>query len=351
MGTLQTNVRLESAKDAFARISERGTLVEFGDVPAYDGSGHVQGIVPYGEQWIVSQSRRSHFHDSGWLILLDAREGTYRHRISTPPGLGNHPGGMQVCGDYLFVAVEGFEPRTDAGGAIVIYDLSKIVGGRLPPAPIATVPVNRPGLPGPTLHAGCVAVTDVDVEVPRVTPGPPEKRRAHLAAVHHAGTLRFFRSMSTSLDAPRFDHFATVAAPHTAGFDQMALIVDRDGLCLVTLEHESDVHDWASLWRVDLRHDGVHGFTRLGRRRFVTTHGAAGPGVGVHFVYGGGARVVSATTLHLYAAQPYLTAGNRFATNVFGAGSAEGPVPGSGGPGDRRTGPPGRGAFPRHRES
>ncbi|MEO7093895.1 MAG: hypothetical protein ABI175_11635, partial [Polyangiales bacterium] len=96
----ESNHAVKNAVAAFSLVPKTGALVNVRCAPAIAVVGHVQAIVRYGKYWIASVSTEDGLHDHGWMCVIDADAKKYLGKQETPGGM-SHPGGMQVCGDYL----------------------------------------------------------------------------------------------------------------------------------------------------------------------------------------------------------------------------------------------------------
>jgi hypothetical protein len=92
-------------------------------------SNHVQGYGRYYTEqygwWDIFT--RSTDESTGYLYFISQ---TIKNETKTPAGRGHHPGGFQICGDYLIV---GIESGTDS--SIFLYDLKPLAQGKMPGDP------------------------------------------------------------------------------------------------------------------------------------------------------------------------------------------------------------------------
>lgn len=301
MSVIARNPRLLDVEAAFLAIGTKGERHTIGGVPPIWTTGHVQGLARHGRDWIASVSAPT--LDHGFLCVMDAETNRFRASHRTPRDGLDHPGGMQVCGDYLVVAMQKY-PSSDRHGKILIYDLEGAAGG-------LDTPVNQIALD--EFPAGAAACTDVDAM------DTPSGIR-HIVAAHDNGRLWLWKSDGRPLVEATF----APSAPTPKildGAEQISLVTRAGGgLFLISTEGHWEGLTWAdkaTLWRIDL--DGASPrVTRIGKtRHFKTRHGSVIGAAGVHMRYGGGARAASTTVLELFAAQMHFIGGSGFSMNVF----------------------------------
>jgi hypothetical protein len=100
------NVKLQNVEAAYKNVAESGTLFEFNGEPLIPNmvESHVQGVARYGNYLLLSHNNKG--YSQGFIIVLNMKSMKMVHKIDTPDEHYNHPGGMQVIGDYLMVPVE-----------------------------------------------------------------------------------------------------------------------------------------------------------------------------------------------------------------------------------------------------
>ncbi len=296
------NPRLVDVEAAFFAIGSTGERRTIGGVPPIWTTGHVQGLARHGRDWIASVSAPT--LDHGFLCVMDAETNRFCASHDTPRDGLDHPGGMQVCGDYLVVAMQKY-PSSDRHGKVLIYDLTRPDRG-------LRAPVNQIALDD--FPAGAAACTDIDAR------DAPSGIR-HVVAAHDNGRLWFWRSDGRPLGEATF----APSAPTPKiidGAEQVSLVTGAGGgLFAISTEGHGEGLTWAdkaTLWRIDLEGSGPPRVTRIRKtRHFKTRHGAVIGPAGVHMRYGGGARAASPTTLELFAAQMHFIGGSGFSLNVF----------------------------------
>lgn len=309
-------VAVTSAEKAFAAIARQGVLAEVKSVEAIATTGHVQGLVRWDRYWIASYSNPT--GTRGWLCVMDALTQEFLGKSETPEGTGplDHPGGMQVCGDYLFVALQELGPFSGKAGygQVLVYDLTLMKNGKMGP-PATTRVKHRPGDPG------AVGVVDI------VDPASP-RGRSHLLAVHDNAKLTFYLTsgepLSNATFAPTRGEVQTLQ--HSQA-ESIALIKEGTGakerVFLVTMESYGEgtsYKDVLKLWAVpiDMTKRTVGPVTQVGEElHLFTRHGAVRGAAGVHFRYGGGLRVMADGTLEVLATQMHLAWGSKFGLDVF----------------------------------
>jgi hypothetical protein len=332
------NHRVADASTSMSLVPRHGELVSILFAPNTGVLGHVQGIVAWGKYWFVTASAQSDQVRHGWICALDTIEKRYIGRTETPDDGLNHPGGMQVCGDYLFVATQsyGLSGGRGTSSKILIYDLTKFADGKLP-TPLA--------IEVPQFVAGAVGVTDIADPRQSLARGRPSESRAHLIVCHDDGLLRFFITDGKPLgEVTELSLLADALTPYdrsNKSAEHVALFCDANDsiflLYLIAREEGSSFRDEALLYRVLLGFDehatgperDVLG-QRLERRvtaslekvggdliHFVTQHGFLKGKVGVHFRYGGGMRVTPQGAIELLASQATFTEGLQFAAGML----------------------------------
>lgn len=323
--TTDRNPRVTDVVAAFDAIAQKGNLIKVTGGSPFPSAGHVQGIVRYRDYWISNRSAEESAFDHGWLFVLDAVNHKYVSQKETPhadgtPAKGrNHPSGMQICGDFLFVGVQQYNPpQAKADSVVLIYDLTQMSNGHLPdpyqpPTPFVV----------PTFNVGAVAITDVTTSLPEPVAlamkghGPVGLGKRHLLCCHDDGKLKFYLSNGAELPGAAFTEM-TLAA----GIDQSDKSAEQIGLFCDTNNHVYLIYlctqgpgwrDMALLYEVTLDVP-THTITAIRQvptrdasgddhTHLVTQHGAIKGTSGVHFRYGGGVRVVEGGALELLATQ------------------------------------------------
>lgn len=97
-----TNVKVKDIFSIFDSIGKKCTHIEFKANAKVDFVSHVQGFIYHNNHGLVSYSNKG--QPKGFFLIVNTTE--QRRRIETHDEGFNHPGGMQVVGDYLAVGVE-----------------------------------------------------------------------------------------------------------------------------------------------------------------------------------------------------------------------------------------------------
>lgn len=299
---------LADVPQAFAAVATKGHQIDIAGDPflGIDAQSHVQGVARYKQWWILSYSHL--ISDHGYLLAIDADRRQLVSKVATPATKLDHPGGIQMCGEFLVVPVEKCASG-EKGSQILLYDLSKFDGHTWPaPRVIVERSARRCGAAGITL-----------IEYPAFGAFP-----VHLVVGHDNGRLHFYYSNGQPLDGA-FVHFEDCF--HTeipnAGTEAVALVTgwDRRPYLIALRSAWSWAHacfeDHVALYAIDLEHGRL---AQIGdARHLVTDHGAIVGASGVHLRWGAGIRVVSERAIEVLATQQHFV-GRRMTLNVFAAG-------------------------------
>lgn len=293
---------------AFAAVPRKGTHHDISGDPILnvDLQSHVQGIVRFRHWLLLSYSHLVSNH--GFMLVVDARSEELIGKHETPSNKLDHPGGMQMCGDFLFVATEKVT-ASQKGAAILMYDLSTFDGRNFP----------KPDLIVERSELRCGAVGVTVVEHARFGNHP-----VHLVVSHDNEKLTFFHSNGRPLDDESL-HFEQAFYYKVPGADtsNVALFTDSDHrVYMIGLRGKREggsYRDSIALYDVDLaagtvtqRGDDIH---------LVTTHGGIRGAHGVHLRWGATIRAVSESAFEVLATQMHF-AGRQLSFNTFTASSA-----------------------------
>lgn len=292
------NERLIDVPKAF------NTVVDDGQFRYYEGAvndvegfaSHVQGMASYRSQYYIF-THSNYLGSHGRILVIDRLKGSMVMEFpNTGDGL-NHPGGCQVIGDYLAVALENGDNQN---GVVHFYDLSMMDDHTRP----ALLPVVVPARGG----AGAVAITDIGEGY----------NRQYLLAIYDDHAVTFYKSEYCSLTDPNC-HFAYAYDQRKLGpngADNICLITDvNNNVFLLALSGVENfgvyIEDWADLYSVSLS----DGSLRLLHSRHLHTQGGKYGLPGIHFRWGAGLQILNNTEIG-----PYCSARNFMEQHGFDNG-------------------------------
>lgn len=296
---------LADVRQAISHVPSKGAQIDISGDPllSIDAQSHVQGAARYKRWWFLSYSHLA--SDHGYLLAIDFESRRLVSKCATPATGLDHPGGIQMCGDMLFVAVEKCAAH-ERGSQILAYDLSQFTGQNWP-AP--RVIVERSAL-----RCGAVGVTLIEH-------APFGGFPVHLVCGHDNEKLHFYYSNGQPLD-DKFLHFEdafhceipktnTQAVALVTGWDRKPYLIGfRSSWNLARARYD----DHVALYAIDLDHGRV---SQLGEpRHVITDHGGIVGAAGVHLRWGAGVRVASERALEVLASQAHFV-GRRMTLNLF----------------------------------
>jgi hypothetical protein len=305
---------LKDVESAFRALPRKGKRIDIEGDPELDDDSrsHIQGAVRYKQWWIHSFSHHGAGH--GWLLVYDRNSHQFVGKHATPKYEAevrdgaiplDHPGGIQMCGDFLFVSLESADGGN--GSKIIAYDMSRFLGTNWNQP---TTIVERSAL-----RCGAVGVTTV-------TYPPFGGFPVHLVVSHDNELLHFYYSNGEPLGS-RFVHFedAFHCRIPSAKTQAVGLVTDwNQQVYLIGLRANTlgtSYADHVALYRVDLAAAKAEEIVNL---HLDTKHGEVGMGPGVHFRWGAGVRATSERTLEVLASQERFVDGkltlNSFAGRV-----------------------------------
>jgi hypothetical protein len=291
------NTKLQDVVVAFDNTNTDGTLHQFDGEPwvATMAESHVQGLARYGNYILLSHNNKG--YSLGFICALNVTSKKLAYTFDTPDAHYNHPGGMQVIGDFLVVGVESSDYSKSY---LHFYDLSSMTDTVHP----AFVPFNMARNAG----AGAVGITsytDNQVEY-------------YLLAVYDNGHMDFYKSNGNPISNPDFKDiwFSTTVA--TTDYSSINLLTDvNQDIWMVgfrTRDLATSKDDYVDLYRIDPQTRQVS--SRTTRRHMVTKYGGIEGMDGVHFRWGAGLQIISDDSLTFFATQRNFV-GNNFYTNTF----------------------------------
>lgn len=114
---------INSVRSAFDAVGAQGEKVVLKGEPwiANMVEAHVQGVAMYGDYCLLTHNNRG--YSKGVLLVMNMKSGKMVHKIKTPDEGYNHPGGIQVIGDFLLVPLED---SRHTKSIIRLYDLANM---------------------------------------------------------------------------------------------------------------------------------------------------------------------------------------------------------------------------------
>lgn len=300
------NPKLQNVPTAFDNIMRQGKLRRLhGVLPGDDNDvvdligTHVQGIA-HTQNYVFLSYNRVPIAPTGLLAVVSKKTGWVVHWLYTPQEADNyqHPGGMQIIGDYLMVPIENWHHNQSY---IHFYDLSAMTD-TVPPQ-LLPYSVRRHNGSG---AAGITNYTWGSVEY-------------YLMVAYDNGKLYFYQSNGVSLADDGFALsllFTTEVSQ--GGYSSLCLLTDKNNNVYMvgfwTEAPESAPVDYMDLYSVDIANQRVSDLIKS--RHMTTAYGDIMGPDGVHFRYGAGLRILSDTALKAYATQRNFVSGE-LATNGF----------------------------------
>lgn len=288
------NPKLQNVETAFDQVAKDGTVHKFHGEPEVSNmvQSHVQGIGLYNDYLIVTHNNKG--HSKGLILVLDRQSKKLVKRYETHDAHYNHPGGLQVIGDYLAIAIENSSYNSSYIHFYLVGNLTDKDGFDLQPFKIER---DKKG-------AGGVGVTnykDNGVEY-------------CLVGVLDSGNIDFYRSNGVLLDNPAcaFGDSIFTAKINQSNVSGIGLVTDQNENVFVTGFGKDETWDQAFLYRVDLVKQTV---TRINMRHMVTKHGGVVGDAGVHFRWGAGLQIISSGLKFLATQRNFV--GDLFYTNTF----------------------------------
>ncbi|WP_310409965.1 hypothetical protein, partial [Chamaesiphon sp. OTE_8_metabat_110] len=279
--------------------SETGTLFEFNGEPWIPNmvESHVQGVARYGNYLLLSHNNKGYSH--GFIIVLNVESMKMVHKICTPDEHYNHPGGMQVIGDYLMVPVEN---SSYSQSLIHFYDLSMMTDSEPPKNETFGITREFDGAGA----AGITNYTDSETEY-------------YLLAAYNNGAIDFYKSNGNPIsNDPGFQEILFSATISCETYDSICLLTDVNQQIYMigfrTYNLGGSNEDYADLYEIDLQKKCVSQV--IPSRHFYTEHGGFIGLAGVHFRWGAGLKIVNDSSLNFLATQRNFV-GDLFYTNTF----------------------------------
>lgn len=286
------NPKLLDVPRAFKQVGRDGRLHQFQGEPWVPNmvESHVQGIARYGDHYYLTHNNKG--YAKGFLLVMDGERIIAKQ--DTPTEHYNHPGGIQIIGDFLTMSLE----NSDASSSFVrFYSLKDPTRPEL----LTTAIVRK--------DKGCGAAG--------ITSYARNGAEYYLVAAYDNGKTDFYESNGRRLGDPElaFHEVGSDQLPNTA-FSELCLVTQADGQIYgvgfwvngdVSYEDRCTLLSYdrntSTMAVVDVRHM----YTELG--------GVTGI-AGVHFRWGAGLELTSNTAMDFYATQRNFV-GGLFYTNKF----------------------------------
>ncbi len=322
---LQQNPTLAQVEDQFSNVYAYGAVFDYSLDTFNPANGaifdHVQGVAYYRNSHLDGSkvcdyfslfSTNDQFDTTGSIIVCDLQNRTQAFYFDLDGHSGmdlNHPGGMQVIGDFLVIGKETQLGSSVQASEIVFYNLSGMAIDT-PPAWLS-YSIARLGK-----KAGAVGIT-------RFTNQSGESR--YLLAVYDNGDIDFYVSNSqfSFVDNPSdgaFELFANCTASQS-GYSSINLVTEDSGnIYMVGFRSEDSdgsYADFADLLRISLDEDNqTASLIQVDSRHMYTEQSTIIGIEGIHFRYGAGIAFDENNKLNFVATQRNGTLGI-FATNLF----------------------------------
>lgn len=254
---------------------------------------HIQGLAKHTSFTVVSHNNKG--YSKGFYMILDGSEDYLK--FDSYDEHYNHPGGIQVIGDYLICAVEN---SSNDQSHIRLYDLS---GASVKQAPkiISTFDIQS------DQHgAGAVGIANYS----------EGKDEYYLVAATDKEKCRIYRSKpNQEIQSASFSELFQYDLPYQ--FQNIALVCDtqntvyligfRDKYKITTYE------DSLEIYSIDIQAKKLANVKSI---HMHTNHGDIIGLAGVHFRWGAGIKIKSENEFKLYATQRNFVSGV-VCTNVF----------------------------------
>ena len=281
------NPKIKDVPAAFDNVDKNGHLHEFHGEPWVPDmvESHVQGIARYGDYYYLTHNNKG--YSKGFLLVLDNTTQKMILKLDTPKENYNHPGGIQVIGDYLAVSLENSDHNSSF---VLFYSLKD--------------PRN------PELMSLEIARSDKGCGTVGITNFTRHGTEYYLVAAYDNGKTDFYESNGQPLaDAGlQFTKVSSCDFKNT-GFAEMCLVTQQDNkvYCIgFWVDGTIVFDDYCTLLLYDR---DQHSVDKLKERHMYTTHGGVKGLAGVHFRYGSGLRITSDTSMDFYATQRNFVAG------------------------------------------
>jgi hypothetical protein len=286
------NPMIINVPHAFKQVGKDGSLHQFqGEpwVPDMLGS-HVQGIARHGDYYYLTHNNKG--YSKGFLLVMDSER--MIAELDTPTEHYNHPGGIQIIGDFLTMSLE----NSDASSSFVrFYSLQDPKRPEL----LSTMIVRQ--------NKGCGAVG--------ITSYTRGGAGYYLVAAYDNGKTDFYESNGKRLGDPElaFHEVGSDSLKNT-GFSELCLVTQADGQIYGVgfwVQGDASYEDHCTLLSYD---PSTRTMAFVDDRHMYTKMGGVVGIAGVHFRWGAGLALTSNTAMDFYATQRNFV-GGLFYTNKF----------------------------------
>ncbi|OQP62005.1 hypothetical protein A3860_30440 [Niastella vici] len=242
---------------------------------------HVQGMALYSNQFgdfIILTHNNKGYSKGKFITMHVGHDSTNCH--DTPYEHYNHPGGMQVIGDFVAVALEN---SSYDSGYVLFYSLFNMTDKREPT--LLNTQIRRE-----SKGSGAAGITYIN--------------GTFIVGVTDSGELDVYLSNSVpSLDDPNIKWSGPLSIKGLKGGDNIALASDSLGNVYLFGFRTEDLggsnKDYIDLYKVDLSSLTLD---HIESRHMYTKGGALGA-LGVHFRYGAGIQIIDSATINLCASE------------------------------------------------
>lgn len=283
------NPVLASVQGSFNSLDTKGDRHVLKGGPSYAAlsESHLQGIALYGNYYLICQNR--HDHSEGKLYFFGVDDNKFVTSMHLPTSSAadghdhdyNHPGGMQVIGDYLVIPLQ---TQDYSKSKVQLWDLTPLKSGSC-----EIKPISYDFLPDSNdKRVGAIGMASL--------------ASGFLIAACNNSKVHFYQSSGTDIRTARFDYLFSSEMEHSAS--ETCLLTDASGVYLISFwikDRAGEYSDHASLYSVDLQ-SGAPQMTLLQSTHFITRHDALGL-FGVHFRWGSGIYFPGGNSLGLLATQ------------------------------------------------
>jgi hypothetical protein len=292
------NYKIDNVEQALNSVNKSGTLyflegkcdgLPIPYIPLIGSEAHVQGVASYNDYIIMTHNSESESAKTGSLVILNQKSHKIVDKMNTPDGY-NHPGGIQQIGNYLAVSLESKDENIK-DSFIRFYDLRQLSDTQLPTL------LEKPSIYRTDKKAGAVGITiykenGID---------------KFLVAIHDNGSVDFYKSNGKLLSDPQCS-FDLIFNCKITGADNLCLVTDKEEkVYMIGFRSIADdvvglpVVDYADLYLIDTSTMTVN--PKASNIHFICNHGPLIPGVGVHFRWGAGIRIISPQKVEVLATQ------------------------------------------------
>jgi len=303
--TRYAHFKIANPENAFSMLAHpvqrnKGYVKTPGLVYDPNAGDHIQGYVFYnrgsGKMYhIFSHNNKN----QGFIYIAKDKPASKIAMIDLPSGY-NHPGGMQIIGDYLFVAAEG-----SGKSAVFMYDLTPVYMYDDPPGkPVTLISLSEGGA------ASAVGITDIPCNA---TGGI-----RYVLAINNHGSQTvslYLSNVGVSLSAANSSTFVRVNTnikfKNESSYDGMALLGAADGsvwLMGFRANYTGSYADFADLYNIGRSFSegmklNATEITPKATKQFNTEHGFTTGLYGVHFRWGTGLTIYENDRLRLNVTQ------------------------------------------------